>query len=555
MNHQGDDGLNHDPDPATTTAAHLLAVAPPGCGKTELLARRALHLVPELDTHQQILALTFSNRAKRNLADRLQRVLGAQRFRRLVHVTNFHGHAASIIRAHGGAIGVAPDAPLPDRTTLADALARHTGHLPSWRVAEVRRSIEGTLAEVKRGPFDDDEVDAALVAAGDGYALEIERERRAAGVLHFDDLLRHAQRLLRIKEIAQLYQCRYGALLVDEFQDLSPQQLDLALSSCDRSRTFVGDPLQGIYGWAGARPAEVEARLLQVCGAPVRLGVSYRSSPAVLAVVNTVAATLGAAPLTAAAPDSWPDGGFAASGVFPTGAAEAEWIVESTQLIVKADPRATVGVIARAAWRRKEVDTAFAAAGITHRRWDQGIDDSEFLEQLSRALGSAPQDADIVTIRQLVLAHVPGDDVDTRDRTFDALDAFEELVDQLGSVSAAYAQLHEPPETDDAIEPGVHVLNAHTGKGQQFDWVFVPGLEESHIPAFQADTDEKVAEEHRALLVILSRARLGVVITRAETRLSNAGRDYRLSPSPWWADTAGACPLTLDEVRNVIAAL
>ncbi|WP_285541535.1 3'-5' exonuclease [Streptomyces lavendulae] len=66
-----------------------------------------------------------------------------------------------------------------------------------------------------------------------------------------------------------------------------------------------------------------------------------------------------------------------------------------------------------------------------------------------------------------------------------------------------------------AIEPGVHLLNAHTGKGQQFDWVFVPGFEDWHIPDGQADTAEQLAEELRVVLVMVSRARHGIVITRA----------------------------------------
>ncbi|WP_414941199.1 UvrD-helicase domain-containing protein [Amycolatopsis sp. cmx-11-51] len=53
-------------------------------------------------------------------------------------------------------------------------------------------------------------------------ALDIERNRQQRGQLHYDDLLRHAQRLLRIKPIAHLYRQHYGTLLVDEFQDFVP---------------------------------------------------------------------------------------------------------------------------------------------------------------------------------------------------------------------------------------------------------------------------------------------------------------------------------------------
>ena len=60
-----------------------------------------------------------------------------------------------------------------------------------------------------------------------------------------------------------------------------------------------------------------------------------------------------------------------------------------------------------------------------------------------------------------------------------------------------------------ANEPGVHVLNAHTGKGQQFDWVAVIGLEEGHVPSTYADTAAELLEEQRVLMVMVSRAHVG----------------------------------------------
>ncbi|WP_327418451.1 UvrD-helicase domain-containing protein [Streptomyces sp. NBC_01233] len=64
-----------------------------------------------------------------------------------------------------------------------------------------------------------------------------------------------------VEKNARLYPLHYGAVPVDEFQDMSPQQLEIALASSSTSRTFGGAPLQGIFSWAGARPAEVEREL------------------------------------------------------------------------------------------------------------------------------------------------------------------------------------------------------------------------------------------------------------------------------------------------------
>ncbi|MDG4857459.1 ATP-dependent helicase [Streptomyces sp. T-3] len=537
-------------DPACDPAAQLLVIAPPGCGKTELLARRAARLVEQLQPHQKILALTFSNRATRNLRERLQRVLGPQHFRRLVTVTNFHGHAAGIIRAHGNTIGLDPNSPMPRRATLEDAIAAFTGGLTIGPAMQRKAEIENALSRAKHNALDDAQVYKALLATGNAFALEIEEDRQARGILHYDDLLRHAQRLLRIDAVARLYQLRYGAVIVDEFQDLSLQQLEIALATSTQNRTFVGDPLQGIYTWAGAQPQQVEKRLRELCGTPRQLSVSYRSSPAVLNVVNHVAATMDAEPLHAADPAAWPQGGAAAAAVFNSGQAEAEWIVTTASKIYSLDQSATIGIITRAAWRRKPVDAAFArAAHLPRQRWDLAIEDSETVQRLLAAVRRLPKKADMPAVRQVVLHEVDPSNVESLEQTLDALAEFESLVAQAGAPWAAAAQLRDP-DGDGAIEPGIHLLNAHTGKGQQFDWVFIPGLEDFHIPGNRAESAAQLQEELRVLLVMLSRARHGVVITRASSLISNAGNCYRTTPSRWWETAASACTLDAEGLHS-----
>ena len=90
------------------------------------------------------------------------------------------------------------------------------------------------------------------------------------------------------------------------------------------------------------------------------------------------------------------------------------------------------------------------------------------------------------------------------------------------------------PDDDAPIAPGVHLLNAHVGKGQQFDWVFIPGFENGHIPSFLAgNRKSELLEEQRILLVMLSRARHGVVVSRSKTLLSKRGSIYEPDKSPW----------------------
>jgi DNA helicase II / ATP-dependent DNA helicase PcrA len=520
---------------ATSNAPNLLVVAPPGCGKTELLAMRAEALIPRLLPNQRILALTFTNRARANLSKRLVDLLGQTRVRRYVSVRNFHGHAAEIVLAHGRTLGMQLNGiGMPTSKTSRRALAQFSMDAPSNRAAAE------LLATIKRRPLSDDEVLAALDAAGDALAKRVEVERLAANQLHYEDLLRHAQRLLQVPEVANLYHQHYGAVLVDEFQDLSLQQLEVALRSSTGSRTFVGDPLQGIYSWAGADPTRVEAALRTVCGAPIQLTVSYRSSPAVLRMLNGIASQMSAAPLMSYDPAVWPGGGAAAAFTAPSRPAEAQFIATTSRRIIEANPALSVGVITRSSWRREDIDKAFAAMPtVPCQRWDLAVENPAILDRLRTAVRAMPRDVTFEAARDKVIATVDPGDVDTIEQIEDAFDQL--ALGATGTVRAALSQLHVR-SYDAAVGPGVHLLNAHTGKGQQFDWVFIPGLEEGHLPDRRSTDGEALAEEQRVLLVMLSRARHGIVVTTAKT-LSGRFGPYPSAPSRWLSGLAASATL------------
>jgi DNA helicase-2/ATP-dependent DNA helicase PcrA len=531
---------------ANSTQSNLLVVAPPGCGKTELLALRAQALIPRLRPHQRILALTFTNRARDNLAERLRRLLGPERARRYVTIRNFHGHAAEIILAHGATIGL-------DRTTLA--MPTTNTFKQAVRGYTTDRNAQDAAAEIlsriKREPLSDDDVLARLAGPGLELARRVEVDRVAAGQLHYDDLLRHAQRLLRVDAVANLYQQHYGAVLVDEFQDMSLQQLDVALRSCNGFRTFVGDPLQGIYSWAGAAPVAVEARLREVCGEPQHLTVSYRSSPAVLGMVNALSADMRGAPLLAHDPSAWQDGGAAAAFVVQFRQKEAEFIRSVCKRILTSDPSTSIGVIARSGWRRRDIDRAFSEdPDLPYRRWDLSIDEPSILERLRTATRGLPKNVTIAEARDRIVASIDPSDVDTIEDVEDVFDALE-----AGEVTGFRAALNQirtrSDDSSGAVGPGAHLLNAHTGKGQQFDWVFAPGIEDGHIPDFRSTSPEQVAEERRVLLVMLSRARHGAVITRSQTSQRRSGV-FEQARSRWWDQLATTTTMDANQLEQHI---
>ena len=509
-----------------------MLIAPPGCGKTEVLAHRAGHQVSLLEEAQRLLALTFTKRARSNLEERLRAVVGHARSRRQIVVRNLHGFATQVVLAHGRTIGLdMTSLALPKSSTLRQAMQAAGGHGPAMYAAE------RALTEIKRRPLSDDEVLEAIQHRGGGpetqLAERVERSRQEANQLHYEDVLRHAQRLLRLPAVARLYQAHFGAVLVDEFQDLSVQQLELALLSCERRRTFAGDPLQGIYSWAGASPQEVEAEIRKSCGQPIRLRESYRSSPKVLEVVNSVSEQVDpGSSLRSARPESWIEGGCSATIVFKDRSEEAEWVKRLAGVILVHNPEATVGVIARAAWRRQDLDEAFGGEqAFPVRRWDLALDDPGIATLIQSTVAMLPRGASVETARLAVLKSLDPADIDTHELVVDAFDTLEK-----GGASTARSAMQSirSPDPKQVIGPGIHLLNAHTGKGQQFDWVFVVGLEEGHLPLKRNSQGEALAEEHRVLLVMLSRARHGLVITRANM-LNGPYGPYAVRESRWWS--------------------
>jgi DNA helicase-2/ATP-dependent DNA helicase PcrA len=517
---------------ATCAEDHLLLIAPPGCGKTEVLAHRAAHQIGLLDENQRVLALTFTKRARSNLEERLRVVVGHARSRRQIVVRNLHGFATQVVLAHGRTIGLdMTSLELPKTSTMRKAMQAAGGSGPALFEAE------RILSEIKRSPLSDDEVLEELQRSGGGpeaqLAERVERSRQESNQLHYDDVLRHGQRLLRVPAVARLYQAHFGAVLVDEFQDLSMQQLDLALLSCESRRTFAGDPLQGIYSWAGASPREVEAEVRKTCGDPIRLRESYRSSPMVLEAVNSISQLVDpGSSLRSAQPEAWVDGGCSAAIVFQDRAAEAQWLKRLAGAILRQYPEASVGVIARAAWRREDIDEALVGeTAFPVRRWDLAIDDPGIIALIQTAVATLPRGASVADAREAVLDSLDPADIDTHEQVANAFSTLEDSGAATARSAVRSIRVSDPKQV---IGPGVHLLNAHTGKGQQFDWVFVVGLEEGHLPTKRNSQSDALAEEQRVLLVMLSRARHGLLVTRAHMLNGQYG-PYAARMSRWWS--------------------
>lgn len=532
-----------------TTADRLLVVAPPGCGKTELLAMRAQRLVRDGSVRpgRRLLAITFTNRARDNLRERLRQQLGEAQMRSRVSTMNFHELAARIVEAHAPVIGLERGYTGPNPSWLRRAIAALD--LDRQRAAEVR----DLLQSVKREALTDSEVLTRLSVDDD--ALHIELARQAEKYIDYGDLLRHAQLILRNDRVAALFQAHFDALLVDEFQDLSLQQYELTQRVANRNVAYVGDPFQGIYGWAGAAPEQIHADLEQSCEV-VTLTNSFRSSPAVLNVVNSISADLGSPALEAAEPERWgKSGGHAYAANYPSDTAEADGIIALTDYLATRYPDDRIGVICRAAYRRGALDRAYERAKHQPQFWDIALDTprvARLLKMHARHLDSAAPFTDqVAELKERTCGAVAPTDVDTLTEIHEACEQLAEHEGPDVSVASLVNRIRDH-QIVSAIAPGVHVLNAHVSKGQQFDWVIVMALDEGHVPSSYSRTRESLLEDQRVLLVMISRARKGLFLSHAASNSNQYGRVFHNDPSRWWEQLETSVKPMPDKVARLL---
>ncbi|MGY1839118.1 MULTISPECIES: UvrD-helicase domain-containing protein [unclassified Modestobacter] len=511
----------------------LLIVAPAGCGKSEALALRVQGMLRRgvVPGARRVLVATFSNRAKDNIRERLRNYLSPTELRDKVTVINFHGLSARLYRSHAAAVDLDAEWNLPESDWVKEQCQR--AGLNFERTA----AVDKVLQRIKQEGVDDTEVLRLVRAQGNRDAVEIEELRARERQLTYDDLPRMAELILESDGVADLYKAHFAAVVVDEFQDLTPQQLRIINRIGFGRTTYAGDLAQGIYGFTGARPEEVHAQITAEVSEVVELTESHRSSPAVLASVNALVPLTQGTTLTCAAPNTWPAGGVAAGVAHQSVEEETAWVVQLVKAILSRAPGQRIGVISRIGSRRRFADAALSAdEGLEVHRWDDGVLDTDTARRVRSVL--AGLDASVVLAAPDPIEYVR--DLAGFHQLQDPADRLA-LADALGWALELFAQGEIPAEVSRRIrvgdnstlltKAGVHLLSGHAGKGQQFDWVIIVGLEEGNVPFFEAKTEAALLEEARVLSVMMSRARHGFVMTRAAVVPALSGRPFAKAPS------------------------
>lgn len=267
------DGISLTPaqeEVVKTPEKRLLLIGSAGTGKTTALVHRAVHLLRGGTKPQELLILCFTRKAARDVAERIEVLIGAEG--REVLVDTIHGFSEKLLRAEGERINIREDFRIVDPrkekgvyVPLKKRFGNHTEVLLDQLSLAKSEGMEPDHFQLK--PF---------LREFYIYYKNLLDEMNA---MDFDDLLLNALKLLKDEVLGMHYRERFKHILVDEFQDLNAVQYEIvkSLTGSNTGIFITGDDIQSIYGWRGARKEFMRRVLSEIPGIKVvKLTASFR---------------------------------------------------------------------------------------------------------------------------------------------------------------------------------------------------------------------------------------------------------------------------------------
>jgi len=370
-------GLNPEQREAVLTIdGPVLVLAGAGTGKTRVLTTRLAHILATRRAWPgQILAVTFTNKAAREMKERIGLLIGGV-VEGMQWLGTFHSIGARMLRRHAELAGLKSNFTILD----ADDQLRLMKQLIEAENIDEKRWPARTLASFiddwkNRGlrPEDVPDGEAHAYANGQGRALyrQYQERLRALNAADFGDLLLEVLTILRSQpEILAEYRERFRYMLVDEYQDTnSVQYLWLKLLAGRGGNVcVVGDDDQSIYGWRGAEVDNILRFEHDFPGAKViRLERNYRSTPSILgAASGLIAANKGRLGKTL-----WTEGDagekIKVQGVWDAEEEARAVASEAENLHSKTERLAEMAVLVRAAFQMREFEDRFLSLGLPYK--------------------------------------------------------------------------------------------------------------------------------------------------------------------------------------------
>jgi DNA helicase-2/ATP-dependent DNA helicase PcrA len=278
-----------------TTDGPVLVLAGAGTGKTAALTARLAHIVATRRAWpSEILSVTFTNKAAREMKERVGRIIGPA-VENMPWLGTFHSICAKMLRRHAELVGLQSNFTILDTDDQLRVLKQL---ITAADIDEKRwpaRALAGLIDRWKNkgwGPSQVDAGEAEAYANGKGAELyaQYQARLRTLNACDFGDLLLHMLTILKEhRDVLEHYQQRFRYILVDEYQDTNQSQyLWLRLLARERKNICcVGDDDQSIYSWRGAEVANILRFEKDFPGAKIiRLEQNYRSTPHILAAAS-----------------------------------------------------------------------------------------------------------------------------------------------------------------------------------------------------------------------------------------------------------------------------
>lgn len=269
----------------TTTDGAILIIAGAGSGKTRVITFRIAHMLDKGIPQSQILALTFTNKAAKEMADRIKDL--TQRKLQNLTVSTFHAFGVRILRADIDKLGYRENFSIYDETDRVALIKECGRELKFSPEAMDIYMISNLISNIKTGRKN-------WETANDMYKplYELYQEGlKLYNAVDFDDLIVLPIKLFKEHpDVLARYRERYKYIMVDEFQDTSHQQYEFMHLIADKNVAVVGDDDQSIYSWRGADYQNIINFEHDFKVTEIRLEQNYRSSETILEAANGVIA-------------------------------------------------------------------------------------------------------------------------------------------------------------------------------------------------------------------------------------------------------------------------
>ena len=361
---------------ADTIDGPVLVLAGAGTGKTRVITFRIAYLLSSGIAPESILGLTFTNKAAREMRERLAALVEPETARK-VTLGTFHAFCVRVLRQEGRRLGYLPGFTIADESDqqglyrqAASTLGYEGEHFPLPELAGCISRWKNRLLtadDARKAADTPFEVIAAQLYTQYQQLLELQN------TVDFDDLLLLVFRLFdEFPEVLRQYQERYRYLLIDEYQDTNDAQFTIVkqLAGERRNLCVVGDDDQSIYSWRGANIGNILSFPDHFPGAKViKLEQNYRSTGKILAAANAIIAHN----THRHAKNLWSslgDGEEVVATALPDGEAEARFIADLIQQLMADDRKlrySDFALLYRSNHLSRELEQALRAAHLPYR--------------------------------------------------------------------------------------------------------------------------------------------------------------------------------------------